>query len=375
MEIKLSFQEVETFVVVALDKRPEVTYKRESFENPVKVIYTVSFNNSSVKPFKIQIYPLEKRTEITFPIIIAQTEVLRFPGRILEIFDGEELPQYDDPIDKAKYDVCHSIYCELAVNESIKEEPLTQKRENGIPSMEDIDTSVGESLSCLKKPDYKVEREQFGKNIHYSVYKNGVFVGVYRIKPGEPGGSIQCTDDIELYKEWMVILEQLIWGDLQRLFGDFPWSNEQPTTGNMGAAKLDKTVNSREGTFDPHRPAGFEILADNIGGTAIYKRNEEGVIGNVIPMANPGWAFEVGQKSISLKPEDVTISAGAIEPMAKTPKSQDIRIAKRRAKVRELSEKGEPIENIARNIGISIATVVRDRKFLGIATSRDKYKT
>ena len=129
--------------------------------------------------------------------------------------------------------------------------------------------------------------------------------------------------------------------------------------------------------IDNLRPEGSNILADNTGGTVLYKRDNQGVIGDVIPNLNRGWTVDVGQKSIYLKPVDVTTSTEVKVPKlkeAKAPKSQDVRIAKRQEKVKELSEKGEPVENIARNIGVSIATVVRDRKSLGIATPRDKRK-
>lgn len=53
------------------------------------------------------------------------------------------------------------------------------------------------------------------------------------------------------------------------------------------------------------RPDGYEILADNMGGTALYKRDEQGLIRDVKPLANPGWTFEVGPKSIAIKPERI----------------------------------------------------------------------
>ena len=121
-------------------------------------------------------------------------------------------------------------------------------------------------------------------------------------------------------------------------------------------------------------PSATSKLADSQAGTVIYRRNENGqtvIEGGTI---NPGFRFEMGQKSITLKPENVSISTETEGPKTKkaeTPKSHDVRIAKRREKVRELSEKGEPVENIARLTGVSIPTVVRDRKFLGISTSRN----
>jgi hypothetical protein len=54
-------------------------------------------------------------------------------------------------------------------------------RDGGDIPISDVDTAVGESLACLKSPEYKIERTQFGNNIHYTVYKGGVFVGIYRI--------------------------------------------------------------------------------------------------------------------------------------------------------------------------------------------------
>jgi hypothetical protein len=61
-----------------------------------------------------------------------------------------------------------------------------------------------------------------------------------------------------------------------------------------------------------------------------------------------------------------------VNPQQQHVRSQDIRITKRREKVKELSESGESVENIARNQSVSVATIVRDREYLGIATKREK---
>jgi len=66
------------------------------------------------------------------------------------------------------------------------------------------------------------------------------------------------------------------------------------------------------------------------------------------------------------------------EPMTKKvgpPKSQDIRIASRWEKVKKLSEKGESIESIAKLTGVTPATIVRDRRALGISSPRGKHGT
>jgi hypothetical protein len=55
---------------------------------------------------------------------------------------------------------------------------------------------------------------------------------------------------------------------------------------------------------------------------------------------------------------------------ATLPKGQDIRAAKRRERVKELSQAGWKVDQIASNLGVSIPTVTRDRQALGIATPR-----
>ena len=47
-----------------------------------------------------------------------------------------------------------------------------------MPTLAEVDTLVGESLTCLKMPDFRIEREQLGANIHYTVYKYDSFVGI-----------------------------------------------------------------------------------------------------------------------------------------------------------------------------------------------------
>jgi hypothetical protein len=80
---------------------------------------------------------------------------------------------------------------------------------------------------------------------------------------------------------------------------------------------------------------------------------------------------EQQQQAESIEPlREVVSEELIVEPT----KSQDIRIAKRRGKVKELSEKGKTVNNIAKLAEASIATIVRDRKFLGIAVTRGKHK-
>lgn len=56
------------------------------------------------------------------------------------------------------------------------------------------------------------------------------------------------------------------------------------------------------------RPPGYEIQADNTGGTAIYKRDQLGDISETKLAPNPGWGFEVSQKSIAIKPENIELN-------------------------------------------------------------------
>jgi hypothetical protein len=92
-----------------------------------------------------------------------------------------------------------------------------------IPTMEEVITCVGESLSCLDKTQFRIETEKLGANFHFNVYLNDEWLGTYRIKPGGPGGSMQCVKESELVEKWIWIVTKLIWGDLQHKFGKFPW--------------------------------------------------------------------------------------------------------------------------------------------------------
>ena len=99
---------------------------------------------------------------------------------------------------------------------------VEERRKGNMPTMKEVITVVGETLSCLEKPTFRIETEELGENFQFNIYKHDEYVGTYRIKPGQPGGSIQHTDDPELIREWYKIVE-FVHGDLQRKFGKFPW--------------------------------------------------------------------------------------------------------------------------------------------------------
>lgn len=90
------------------------------------------------------------------------------------------------------------------------------------PSIREVDTAVGEILNMLDKPVYDIKREEMGENIYYTLLKNNEFFATYRIKPGNLGGPIQCSDDPDLTDEWVLYLREFIWPELERRFGAHP---------------------------------------------------------------------------------------------------------------------------------------------------------
>jgi hypothetical protein len=139
-----------------------------------------------------------------------------------------------------------------------------------IPLLTEVDTVVSTSLDCLEKPRYRIEREQRGEAIYYTVYKQDAYLGTYIILPGAPGGSIQCSTDPDLAEEWENIWMILIWGNLQRAFGKFPWPEQGVLPKN--------------------------IIADNLAGTVTYTRNEQGQVELSGGAVNPGYIFEIGDR-------------------------------------------------------------------------------
>ncbi len=75
----------------------------------------------------------------------------------------------------------------------------------------------------------------------------------------------------------------------------------------------------------PLRPDGFEVQADNTAGTALYKRDAQGNITDTKITANDGWVFEVGQKSIAIKPESIRLNhtTGGFQPGLYPPQAKD----------------------------------------------------
>lgn len=78
----------------------------------------------------------------------------------------------------------------------------------------------------------------------------------------------------------------------------------------------DPKSSASEEPLESTRPAGYEILADNTAGTAIYRRNEHGLISDVKPLPNPGWTFEIGPRSIAIRPDirELNHATGSYQP-------------------------------------------------------------
>lgn len=61
--------------------------------------------------------------------------------------------------------------------------------------------------------DYDYQRNTWGLYVYYEFYNDGEFMGVYKIKPGEYGGSIKVPEVRERYQEWFNFCDN-IWRDL-----------------------------------------------------------------------------------------------------------------------------------------------------------------
>jgi hypothetical protein len=134
MNIQLPIESVVSLVDIDLGKRTDVSYRQDVFSTPPKISFTISFTNLEAAPWRIYIHPLADSTEITFPLYFQASDVLPTPlpgGGTMEIL-SEEPPVYDDPIEKAKYDVCHSVWLELQLQEGLHANSTLEQRSSDI---------------------------------------------------------------------------------------------------------------------------------------------------------------------------------------------------------------------------------------------------
>jgi len=108
-----------------------------------------------------------------------------------------------------------------------RQTPSSIARGNTMLTLKDVDEQVYLSLQHLNPTVYKIEREQVGDIITYTVRKNGALMGQYRIMPGDADksnnvyfGSVYAPDDHEPSKEWDQIVNQMLGGDIARRWGE-----------------------------------------------------------------------------------------------------------------------------------------------------------
>ena len=134
MNIQLPIESVDSFVDIVLGKRTDISYQRDVIDSPTKITYTVCFTNLDTPPWEIHIHPTGAGTEITFPVYIQPSHVKSSPlpgGGVMEIYSGRKLPVYDNPIDKAKHDICHSINIFLKLREPASNDTSRTQQSDG----------------------------------------------------------------------------------------------------------------------------------------------------------------------------------------------------------------------------------------------------
>jgi hypothetical protein len=158
MNIQLPVEIVDGFVDIVLGKHPEVSYEREVISSPSKICYNICFVSMDTAPWKIQIHPLGKWAEITFPLFVQESEV--YPSQISDGGTMEiaafEPPVYTDPVDKAKHHICSSIYLRLKMQELQSPDGLT---ETLLPDTQKATAQVDEDVET--KTTKVVETNQF----------------------------------------------------------------------------------------------------------------------------------------------------------------------------------------------------------------------
>jgi hypothetical protein len=102
-----------------------------------------------------------------------------------------------------------------------------EKHGTRFPSIKQIDTWVANSLLCLDPELYRIERQEMGDTVVYTVIKQGTMLGKYRITSRYDAdnpvkyGSIWCADDPALSKDWSFITFDLLAKDIERETQEF----------------------------------------------------------------------------------------------------------------------------------------------------------
>ena len=166
-------------------------------------------------------------------------------------------------------------------------------------SFDEIDNIVIKNLDCLDPEIYQVTRDPRGQSNLYTVTvkKSGRLLGRYRVEKRPDGGvnygSIQGDSP-----EWDLIWESMLNRTLVRAGGKMTESTEQDYQRRQDAYL--KQVQERE---ENEKAQPVNISGDTQAGTVTHFSNEQGqtiITGGTL---NPGYKIEIGQKSITFKPE------------------------------------------------------------------------
>jgi hypothetical protein len=147
-----------------------------------------------------------------------------------------------------------------------------------MPSIDEVDSVVWATLMSLDPKRYDVKRERVGRDIYYYIsFREGILIGRYRVRPGEPGYSIYSPDKEKYRREWENIcnLTQL---DLQRKFGKFPMN--------------DKTPESSTAENQNSKPGESYTFADEAAGTAHFWITPQGQT-SFDGTFNPGFQLKI----------------------------------------------------------------------------------
>jgi len=156
MNIKLPIESVDSLVDIVLGKRTNISHQRDAIDNPPKITYTIWFTNLDTPPWVIHIHPMGAGTEITFPVRVQRSHVAHssaFGGSTIEVLSRVKPLVYNDPIDKAKHNICHFIYIRLMLEER---ERLNNDPSRTQPSEEEKDAL--KFRKTAKKFRIRVER-------------------------------------------------------------------------------------------------------------------------------------------------------------------------------------------------------------------------
>ena len=172
MNIRLPIENVDSLVDIALSIRTDISYQRKVYKTPPRITYAVRFTNLATAPWKIQIYPMGDSSEITFPVHIREpSHIVQYPsGSSIEIFEEDPFeklgkPIYADPIDKAIYDICNSIYHKVKSQEdnSSNDSSKTQS------SIVDFNPDAGQGEELPPEEEAAVELRKKAKQLGISV--------------------------------------------------------------------------------------------------------------------------------------------------------------------------------------------------------------